>query len=289
MEKVSMSKKRALGKGLGALIEDRVESAGAGLPLEVPVQAIVANPLQPRSTIKDKELKALSDSIRDKGVLEPLMVIRLSPDQYQLIAGERRLRASRLAGLKTVPVILREASRAEQLELALIENLHREDLNPIEEAESYQRLADEFQRTQEDIARLSGRDRSTVANLLRLLSLPDPVQDDVRQGRLSAGHARALLGLANSQQILAAREQILTRGLSVRETEALVKKANRPPQPVRPPQDQAYFDSLSEAMTRSLGSKVKVLHRGKRGRIEISYNSNQDLERLMRLLGVGPL
>jgi ParB family chromosome partitioning protein len=284
-----MSKKRGLGKGLGALIEDRVDNSGAGAPLEVPVSAVIANPLQPRSTIKDKELKALADSISDKGVLEPLMVMRLSPDQYQLIAGERRLRASRLAGLETVPVILREATRAEQLELALIENLHREDLNPVEEAESYRRLSDEFERTQEEIARLSGRDRSTVANLLRLLSLPEPVKDDVRQGRLSAGHARALLALSTPQQILSAREQVLTRGLSVRETEALVKKANQPPRPVRPPQDQAYFEALSDSMTRNLGAKVRVLHRGKRGRIEISYSSNQELERLMRLLGVGPI
>ena len=284
-----MSKKRGLGRGLEALIEDRNDGNRAGTPLEVPVEAIAANPLQPRSTIKDKELKALADSIKDKGVLEPLVAMRLGPDQYQLIAGERRLRASRLAGLETVPVILRDATRAEQLELALIENLHREDLNPVEEAESYQRLVDEFQRTQEEVARLSGRDRSTVANLMRLLALPEPVKDDVRQGRLTAGHARALLALPTPQQILTAREQVLTRGLSVRETEALVKKANSPPRPVRRDKDQAYFEALSDSMTRTLGAKVRVQHRGKRGRIEISYSSNQDLERLMRLLGVGPL
>ena len=212
-----MVKKKGLGKGLGALMEFPAGTeSGAGTPLEVRVGAITANPQQPRSRINEKSLKPLADSIKEKGVLEPLVVRRSGIDQYELIAGERRLRASKIAGLERVPVIVREADPLEMLEIALIENLHREDLNPLDEAESYQRLRDEFSRTQEEIARLSGRDRSTVANLIRLLALPAPVQEDLRQGRLTTGHARALLALENEQAILSAREQILVESMSVR-------------------------------------------------------------------------
>ena len=286
-----MVKKKGLGKGLSALIEDSINSyAEAGQPLEVPIDNIDTNPLQPRSSIKTKDLKGLIESIREKGVIEPLIVRRIAQDSYQLIAGERRWHASREAGLKTVPVMIREATPVEMLELALIENLHREDLNPIEEAESYHRLAEEFSRTQEEIAALSGKDRSTVANLVRLLALPDPIQEDVRQGRISAGHARALLALEKIEQMMTVREQILKRRLSVRETEALVKKINRiPKQKNRDAEkDKAYFESLSDAMTRTLGAKVRIVHRGRR-RIEISYTNNDELERLLNVMGVKTL
>lgn len=290
MEKGDMVKKKGLGRGLGALMESPGETAAAGRPLEVRVEAIAANPLQPRSKIRDKDLKSLAESIREMGVLEPLVVRRAGLDGYELIAGERRLRASTLAGLAQVPVIIREAGPVEMLEIALIENLHREDLNPMDEAESYRRLSEEFGRTQEEIARLSGRDRSTVANLMRLTGLPEPVRQDVRLNRLSAGHARALLALPNESEILAAREQVLTKGLSVRETELLVKRALAPKrrQPVSN-QDQTYFEALSTRMTQALGSKVRVYSKGARKRIEISFSSNEELERLMKTLGVGPV
>ena len=286
-----MSRKKALGRGLGALIEDPGSAAGeAGRPLEVPVAAIAANPLQPRARMDPKELRTLADSIRDRGLLEPLLVRRLEPDRYELIAGERRLRAARAAGLAAVPVMIREAEGVERLELALIENLHREDLNAIEEGESYRRLQDEFQRSLEDLVRLSGRDRTTVTNLIRLLQLPAPVQEDVRQGRLSAGHARALLALVEPERILRAREQVLAGGLSVRETEALVKRTLKGGGRRRKPEeDQAYFDALAAGMTRSLGLKVKVVKRGRRGRVEIHFSSNAEIERLLGLLGVGPV
>jgi ParB family chromosome partitioning protein len=286
-------KTKGLGRGLGALISDPGESGAAGAPLDVRVDAISPNPLQPRKTIRDKDLKALTQSVKDKGVLEPL-VVRLSGNgRYELIAGERRLRAATAAGLTRVPVIIKEATEAEMLEMALIENLHREDLNPIEEAESYQMLADRFDHTQETIARLSGKDRSTVANLLRLLNLPEPVQDDVRQGRLSTGHARALLPLGDESKILAARKQILTRELTVRQTEALVKQALKGSPPRRTSSasdsDKAYYQSLSEQMTRRVGSKVQVLPRGKKGKVEIRYSSHEELARIMDLLGVKPV
>lgn len=286
-----MTKKKGLGRGLKALIsEPEIENGAVSSVLEVRIEAIQANPLQPRAKINSKGLKALSESIKDKGVLEPLVVRRSGSDQYELIAGERRLRASKAAGLTRVPVIIRDADNVEMLELALIENLHREDLNPVEEAESYRRLAEEFSRTQEEIARIAGKDRSTVANLLRLLGLPSPVLDDVRQGRMTTGHARALLALPGDESILAAREQVLVGGLSVRETEALVKKLNRPQKArkEKPVSDAAYYKSLSENMSRTLGAKVRIVPKGRR-RIEISYSSNAELERIMKLLGIKPV
>ncbi len=287
-----MLKKKALGRGLGALIEDIDQGINqVSAPMELSIEAITANPLQPRKNFKARDLKALTDSIRDKGVLEPLVVRRIAPGSYELIAGERRLRASTEAGLKTVPVILRDATAVEMLELALIENLHREDLNPMEEAEAYQRLADEFDRNQEELARLAGKDRSTVANTLRLLQLPKAVQDDVRHGRLTAGHARALLALSDQERIQAAREQVLAGQLSVRETEALVKRLLQPPQKKKAAgaRDDVYFQALAGEFSRRLGSKVNITRKGRRGRIEITFASNDELERIMKALGVGPL
>jgi ParB family chromosome partitioning protein len=256
----------------------------------VRVEAIRANPMQPRTRIRDKDLAALADSIRDQGVLEPLVVRRDGLDEYELIAGERRLRASRLAGLTHVPVILKDADPLQMLEMALIENLHREDLNPMDEAAGYVRLAEEFSRTQEELARLSGRDRSTVANLIRLLSLPAPIQEDVRQGRLTAGHGRALLALGEESRMLAAREDVLTRGFSVRETEQWVKRLLTPKRISRnAAADAAYYEALAESMARSLGAKVRVVAKGRRKRVEIAFSSSEELERLLNRLGVRPV
>jgi len=286
-----MAKKKGLGRGLGALMDDLDQDLDhERLSLDAPIEAIAPNPSQPRAGIKTKGLKTLIESIRDKGVLEPLVVRRSLPGQYELIAGERRLLAAKEAGLKTVPVIIRDATPSEMLELALVENLLREDLNPMEEAEAYQRLAGDFRRSQDDIARMSGRDRSTVANLLRLLQLPGPVQEDVRQDRLTVGHARALLALEDPDLILTAREQVLARRLSVRQTEILVKKTLAPPPRKKTSdKDDVYFQALADQMTRGLGAKVKVARRGRRGRIEISFSSYKELERLMDLLGFGPV
>jgi ParB family chromosome partitioning protein len=283
-----MAKKKGLGRGLEALMDDfGVTLDLPGQPLEVRIACIQPNPYQPRRPIDDNSLKSLMESIKGRGVLQPLLVRKLGPDRYELIAGERRLRACRAAGLDTVPVIVREAGGPDLLEMALVENLHREDLNPIEIAEAYRRLGDEFQRTQAEIAAITGHDRSTVANLLRLLNLPSAVQTDVAQGRLSMGHARALLALKDEASILEARARILKEELSVRQTEALVKRLMRPPAPRRAAGgDEAYFEALADRMTRRLGAKTRLIRRGKKGRIEIRYASSQELERLLTLLGV---
>lgn len=283
-----MTKKKGLGRGLEALIGEKYDNDDIVTKLaEIPVKSINPNPFQPRSSINEKDIKPLSLSIKEKGILEPLIVRASGNEHYELIAGERRLRAAELAGLEKVPVIIRDASPVEMLEIALIENIHREDLNPIEEAESYKLLADKFERSQEDIARLCGKDRSTVANFMRLLQLPNPVKSDVRNGRLSAGHARALLSLNSQDMILEARDLVLRNQLSVRETEKLVKRLASPPKRgSKDSGDEAYFKSLSESMTRSLGAKVKIVAKGRK-RIEISYSNNDELERIMRQMGVG--
>jgi len=284
-----MAKKKGLGRGLEALIDDfGVTLDLPGQPLEVPADRIQPNPFQPRRTIDDNSLKSLIESIKGRGVLQPLLVRRLGPDRYELIAGERRLRACQAAGLATVPVIVREAGGGpDLLEMALVENLNREDLNPIEIAEAYHRLGEEFQRTQAEIAGITGHDRSTVANLLRLLNLPSAVKTDVSQGRLSVGHARALLAFKDEASILEARARILKEELSVRQTEALVKRLLRPPAPRRSTSgDEAYFEALADRMTRRLGAKVRLVRRGKKGRIEIRFSSDQELERLLALFGV---
>jgi len=283
-----MAKKKGLGRGLEALIDDFGVSLDLpGQPLEIPVANIQPNPYQPRRPIDDNSLKSLTESIKSQGLLQPILVRRLGPEHYELIAGERRLRACRAAGMETVPVIVREAQGSSLLEMALVENLNREDLNPIEIAEAYRRLGDEFQHTQAEIARITGHDRSTVANLLRLLNLPSAVQNDVALGRLSTGHARALLALKDEALILEARTRILADNLNVRQTEALVKRLLRPPAPKRAAsRDAAYFEALAERMTRRFGAKTKLVRRGKKGRIEIRFSSDQELERLLSLFGV---
>jgi len=284
-----MVKKKGLGRGLEALIENLDKDLyPSGSPLGVPLENISTNPFQPRINFKEAELKALAESIKNKGVLAPLVVRAARAGQYELIAGERRLRAAKIAGLERVPVIVREATEAEMLEIALIENLHREDLDPIEEAQAYQRLMEEFNRTQQEVARMTGRDRSTTANLVRLLKLPEAVQKDVRAKRLSIGHARALLALERPDAILQVREKILREKLSVRQTEAFVKRLLNPPaskRTVKP--DELYFEVLGEQLTRKIGSKVQLYRQGKKGRIEICFSSDEELERLLKLFGAG--
>jgi ParB family chromosome partitioning protein len=286
-----MTKKKGLGRGLTALIGDGSpgQDAGGGV-IQAPVDTISTNPYQPRSEVKDKDIKSLADSVKEKGVLTPLLVREIEPGRFELIAGERRLRAARAAGLASVPVVVRDASPVDRLELALIENIHRQDLNPIEEAESFRRLTEEFERTVEEMGRLTGRDRTTIVNTLRLLKLPSPVQDDVRRGRLTAGHARALLALGDEARIMAARAQVLSDALTVRATEALVKRMLKPPRKKPDPgSDAVYLDALADEMSRQLGSKVKLSRRGRQGKIEIAFGSNEELERLMDRLGVKPV
>jgi len=274
-----MSNRHGLGRGLGALLSSSSETTTTAPPIELPITAISPNPHQPRKDFDDKALRDLSDSLRHSGLLQPLVVRRVG-DGYQLIVGERRWRAAKLAGIERVPVIVRDASDSESLELALVENLLREDLNPMEEAEAYQRLLAEFGWTQEELAQRVGRDRSTIANCLRLVKLPDLVQADLRAGRLTMGHARALLSLPGAADQLRLREEILAHSWSVRTTEADVqrsrtKSARRPAR--RAPEISAVEDSLRSA----LATRVRLIGNESAGRIEVAYSSREELDRLV--------
>jgi len=283
-----MMKRKALGRGLSALIPD-ADSTGGGRKGDfflVNIQEIQPNRFQPRRDFDDAKIVELAASIKEKGIIQPLIVRELT-DGYELIAGERRLRAAIRAGLNAVPVIIKDVSDAESLEIALIENIQREDLNPIEEAMAYQRLISEFEITQEEMARKVGKDRSTVTNSLRLLSLPDSVKEDLAKGILSPGHARALLSLADDRLILTVREKIISKALSVRDTESFVKKIKekkehpdlRGKQGV--PEINIHVMELEDDLRRAMGTKVKILPSGTGGKIEITYFSHDDLDRII--------
>jgi len=276
-------KQRGLGRGLSALIPGGPPEEEAPGFFLCPIGDIRPNPFQMRQVADQEKLSQLAASIREKGLIEPIVVRRPhSEDGYELIAGERRWRAAALAGLKAIPALLREADDGESLELALIENIQREDLNALEEAMAYRRLADEFSLTQADIARRTGKDRSTVANVMRLLKLPQAIQDALRDGRLSAGHARAILALPPGEQ-LAAGEAILSGGFTVRQAEGLSK--NRPRSRVQrdSPLDPDTAALLSE-LTTCLGTRVRLVAKGRGGKLEIDYYSLEDLERVTELI-----
>jgi ParB family transcriptional regulator, chromosome partitioning protein len=280
-----MSSRKALGKGLSALIPERDDlSSGAGSFFQCPVEAIEPNPYQPRQRFGEEEMAELVASVREKGILTPLLVSKAERG-YRLIAGERRWRAAQKAGLERVPVVVRESSPAESLELALIENIHRKDLNPVEEATAYQRLLEDTQSNQEALAKKLGKDRTTITNMLRLLKLPRIIQQDLVEGRLTMGHARVLAGLKTREEQLALREAILKRGLSVRQVEALAKgKQGGGSRAKGGPSRDAYILSLAENLKRSLGTKVEIARRGKQGRITIFFYSDGELDRLLERL-----
>jgi ParB family chromosome partitioning protein len=279
-----MSSRKALGKGLSALIPEAEDLAGGAQFFQCPLEAIEPNPYQPRQSFRDEELKELVESVREKGILTPLLVSK-TEGGYRLIAGERRWRAAQKAGLHTVPVVVRESSPMESLELALIENLHRKDLNPIEEALAYQRLLEDTESTQESLAKRLGKDRTTITNTLRLLKLPKVIQQDLVEERLTMGHARVLAGLKNREEQLALRELILKKALSVRQVEAFSKRKEslRNAKEKGAPGDY-YLQSLAENLKRSLGTKVEVMKRGQHGRITIFFYSDEELGRLLDLL-----
>lgn len=280
-----MTKRKALGKGLSALIPEAQalieETEGY---FSCPVELIDPNPFQPRKDFSPSELREMADSVKQKGILTPLLVSK-NGDRYQLIAGERRLRAARIAGLERVPVVVREVSPAESLELAIIENVHRKDLNPIEEAAAYQRLLEELHITQEALAKRVGKDRATIANLLRLLRLPSAIQKDLIEGRMSMGHARALAGVKSQKRQLALRDLVIKNQLSVRDLEKLVKSGGRPSQKRRDEKTQDYYmAAVVEDLKRSLGTKVEIKRRGKVGKIVIHFYSDEELDRLLERL-----
>ena len=266
-------KRRALGRGLGALIP----AGDTGSSIEensILLSEISANPLQPREVFSDDRLTELTESIKRQGVLQPLLVRRVGTG-YELIAGERRLRAAKMAGLQRVPVVIREADDSERLEIALIENIQRENLNPLEEGRAYRRLMDEFGLTQEQIAEKVAKDRSTIANTLRLLQLPDEVKAEIAAGTLSAGHARALINVGPPRAQIAIARHVVKHRLNVRDTERLVRRQREAP---NDPDRRA----LEEQLTRELGTKVKIyVGRGGRGKIEVQFYSLAELQGLV--------
>jgi ParB family chromosome partitioning protein len=255
--------------------------------VEVAIDQIEPNPNQPRKDFESKSLDELASSIRASGVIQPI-IVRQTDDGYQLIAGERRWRAARLAGLEKIPAIVREASDAESLELALVENLLREDLNPMEEAEAYRHLLTQFSWTQEQLAQRIGLDRTSIANALRLLRLPDEIQSDLRSGRLTMGHARALLALNTTAEQLKLRDEILANEWSVRATEASIRAAEPAPPPRRTPRRRRGHSpelaALEQSLQRALLTRVQITGNDRRGKIEITYANPEELERLTERL-----
>src|SRR5215831_3381761 len=275
-----MTSRHGLGRGLDALLSRTPESAG--MVTELPLDSITPNPNQPRKSFQDNNLRELATSLRETGVIQPVVVRRLG-HAYQLIVGERRWRAAKMAGLTQIPALVREATDVQSLELALVENLLREDLNPMEEAEAYQRLLTEFSWTQEELGERVGKDRSSVANFLRLLKLPEVIQADLRSGRLTMGHARALLSLTSSADQLKLREQILAHSWSVRTTEETVQTKRRP-LPRHLGRRSADLTALEDSLRQALATRVRLIGNERAGRIEIVYTSAEDLDRLTELI-----
>jgi ParB family chromosome partitioning protein len=297
--------RKALGKGLSALIpteemsDRRVRPDGRELEerrrepssaegedglRSLRIEQIGANPWQPRTTVEQSALAELAASIREKGLLQPI-IVRRTDDGYELVAGERRFEASKMAGLNRVPAVVKEASNREMLEIALVENLQREDLNPIDEAAAYKRLREEFGLTQEEIAGRVGRDRASVANQMRLLNLPSEVQDYVSRGTLSAGHGRALLSIQDQAKQLEVCRLIVEKGLSVRETERMAQRKQRARRQKQSPPLAVELAALEERMREHLATKVSIKPSGKGGTIEIQYYTTEDLERILEVMG----
>lgn len=278
-----MVKKTGLGKGMGALLP--VVNEDRGSYFLCPIEEIKPNRAQPRKTFVNEKLEELAASIREKGIIQPLVVCRKG-QHYELIAGERRWRAAQKAGLREVPVVIQDVSEDTALEMALIENIQREDLNAVEEAEAYRALLEKFDFSQEELAKRVGKDRSTVANALRLLKLPEEVQRDIVTEKLTMGHARALLALESADLLSQAREEILKKGLTVRATEALVKRLKS----ARPAKAATRIDpeltDLTEQLMRHFKAKVAIRAKSRGGTLEISYGSKDELSRIIDLLNL---
>src|SRR6266851_8566789 len=281
-----VNRQHGLGRGLGALLSSTgpaSQDATAAVAVELPIDSIAPNPQQPRKDFDNKSLLDLAASLTRSGVLQPVVVRRVGQG-YQLIVGERRWRAAKLAGLTRIPAVVRDATDAQSLELALVENLLREDLNPMEEAEAYQRLLTDFAWTQEQLGQRVGRDRSTVANCLRLLKLPELIQADLRANRLTMGHARALLSLTAPADQLKLRDEILAHSWSVRATEEGVQQKRRLGTR-RGARRSAELTALEDSLREALSTRVRLVGTERAGRIEIVYTSAEDLERLAELIG----
>jgi ParB family transcriptional regulator, chromosome partitioning protein len=285
-------RKPALGKGLSALIPDASETlAQPRASLDVDIDLLEPNDYQPRGRMEDDRLQDLAQSIRTNGIIQPIVARKLASGRYQIIAGERRWRAAQLAGLVNVPVVVKDLpadDRQRRLEMALIENLQRENLNPIEEALAYQKLVNEFGMKHDDVAAQVGKDRSSIANTLRLLRLPEEVQAEVASGRLSMGHARAIVSLATEADQRRIARDVLARNLSVRETEAVVKTVSSPA-PARDGEKQApkkdvHTRAAEEQLRLALGTPVEIKRRGKGGVVEVAFTNEDELQRIYEYL-----
>jgi ParB family transcriptional regulator, chromosome partitioning protein len=289
------TKRPALGRGLSALIRDNVpppsrapQSAeplsDRGKPTELDIDLLSPNPSQPRLRLDDDRLEELAQSIRANGVIQPI-IVRLVGDQYEIVAGERRWRASQRAGLLKVPVVVKDVPDDKLLEVALIENIQREDLNPIEEAQAYRKLTDDLELSQESIAIQVGKNRATVANYMRLLRLPAEVRTALSEGAMGMGHARALLSLTDEAAQRRVGRDVIARGLSVRETEALVKRetTSRSDKPEAPKVD-ANTRAAEDALKMALGTRVRIIRKSRGGRIEIDFTSEEELQRIYEAL-----
>jgi ParB family chromosome partitioning protein len=287
-----MAEKRpALGRGLSALIPDAppapaVSTATSERALEIDTDLLRPNRFQPRSGVDDAKIDDLARSIKANGIIQPI-VVRKVDGGFEIIAGERRWRASQRAGLLKVPVVVRDLPEDRLLAAALIENIQREDLNPIEEAHAYRRLAEDFHLTQEQIADAVGKDRSSVANYVRLLRLPHEIRENVAAGTLSMGHARAVLGIADEAAQLRLSREVVAKGLSVRETEILVKKAATPAPPREDPQKDVHTRAAEDRLRFALGTRVRIVRKGKGGRVEIDFGSEDELQRIYEHLTNG--
>ncbi|MEW6673017.1 MAG: ParB/RepB/Spo0J family partition protein [Thermodesulfobacteriota bacterium] len=285
-------KKLVLGKGLDALIPDfDLETKGPPADyFHCDIELIRPNRYQPRLRFAENELTELSLSVKKQGILQPLLV-RKDDNGYELVAGERRLRAAKMAGLKQVPVVIKRLSDKDMLELTIIENIQREDLNPLETAEAYFRLITEFELTQDQAAERVGKSRSAVANFLRLRQLPEQIKSSIADGSLSMGHARALLGAPTASLQSAAHRMVVSKGLSVRQTEALVKRLNAGTTKTSKPQPNTkdrHLSDLSDELSRQFGTKVQIKRRGRKGKVEIEFYSDEDLDRLLSLFNLSP-
>ena len=286
-----MANERGLGRGLGALLGDAALQSQEGGSLSLPISQVEPGLKQPRKRFEDAALQDLADSIRTHGIIQPLTVRRLSSGYYQIIAGERRWRAAKLAGLTEVPAVIIEADDRKTMELALIENLQREDLNPIEEANGYKSLMEDYGLTQEEAAQRVGKSRPAVANALRLLALPDPVCLLVEEGQLSAGHARAILAVPSGEAQMKLAKKVVADGLSVRQTEALAKRLAQGGQGAAAARSDelAIYDRAAEKdLGARLGRKVHIVRGRRKGKIELEYYDPDDLNALLDLLGQMP-
>jgi len=281
------TKRMALGKGLGALLPE-FEQAEPKALLYCGIEEITPNRSQPRKHFDESKLQELAESIKEKGILEPL-IVRRTDQGYELIVGERRWRAAQKAGLKEVPVLVKEVEGRDILEISLIENLQREDLNPIEAAEAFKHLIEEFNISQEDLSKRIGKDRTTITNTVRLLKLPIEVRNQLLQNHITSGHARAILSLESKEKQKELCALIIKKGLSVREAEALAKRWSEKPKKTTLPAKrkgdlESQLVSLQDSLRRHLGTKVQIILKGKKGKIEIEYYSHEDLERIVEAI-----